>query len=203
MKIICVGQNYREHIRELGGTIPDEPVIFLKPDTALLLPGKPFFIPEWSEDLQYEAEVIFRICRVGKYIAPKFAHKYYDAVSVGIDFTARDLQRKFKKQGLPWECCKGFDGSAALGGWVPKEELPDPDNLHFELLKNGETVQSGCTADMIFKLDEIIAYASRFFTLKIGDIIYTGTPVGVGSVRPEDRLVGKIEGREVLSVKIK
>lgn len=203
MKIICVGQNYRKHITELDMEVPESPVIFLKPDTALLSCGQPFFIPEFSDDLQYECEVIFRICKVGKFIAEKFAPTYYDAISLGIDFTARDVQTDLRRKGLPWEICKGFDGSAALGKWIPKEELPEADKIRFSLWKNDRTVQQGNTADMIFGIDRIISYVSRFFTLKIGDIIYTGTPAGVGPVQAGDVLRAEIEGREVLNVRIK
>ena len=192
--------NYAQHNKELDGTLykPETPVIFTKADSALLKDHKPFFIPDWCEQVDYETEIVVRICRLGKGIPERFAHRYYDAVTVGIDFTARDWQRKFRSQGLPWELCKGFDGSAAIGEWVPKERFRDIQALPFHLDINGKTVQEGCTADMLFRIDELIAYISQFFTLKTGDILYTGTPVGVGPVHIDDHLEGFIEDLKVM-----
>jgi len=203
MKIICIGRNYTDHIAELENEKPENPVVFLKPDTAILLKGQPFFIPDFSQDVHHEVEVLVRINRIGKHIQPKFAHKYYDEIGLGIDFTARDLQAQLKAKGLPWEKAKGFDGAAVVGKWVAKAELPQVDELQFSLRKNGETVQAGNTALMLWKIDELIAYVSQFFTLKIGDIIFTGTPAGVGPVAINDVLVGELEGRELFNIKVK
>ncbi|MBO5181422.1 MAG: fumarylacetoacetate hydrolase family protein [Paraprevotella sp.] len=205
MKIIAVGMNYAAHNKELDGTlsIPEEPVIFSKADSALLKDGKPFFIPDFTEQCEYETELVVRICRLGKSIAPRFAHRYYDAVTVGIDFTARDMQRRFRAEGRPWELCKGFDGSAVVGTFVPVEEWPDIQRLSFRLDVNGQTVQSGCSADMIFTVDELVAYVSRFYTLKMGDLIYTGTPAGVGPVHINDHLEGYIEERKLLDFNVR
>ena len=203
MKIICIGRNYTDHIAELENEKPENPVVFLKPDTAILLKGQPFFIPDFSQDVHHEVEVLVRINRIGKHIQPKFAHKYYDEIGLGIDFTARDLQAQLKAKGLPWEKAKGFDGAAVVGKWVAKTELPQVDELQFSLRKNGETVQAGNTALMLWKIDELIAYVSQFFTLKIGDIIFTGTPAGVGPVTINDVLVGELEGRELFNIKVK
>jgi 2-keto-4-pentenoate hydratase/2-oxohepta-3-ene-1,7-dioic acid hydratase in catechol pathway len=200
MKIIAIGMNYVEHCHELHANeqLPQEPVIFLKPDSALLKDSKPFFIPDFSKQVDYETELVVRICRLGKNIAPRFAHRYYDAVTVGIDFTARDLQRKFRAEGKPWELSKGFDNSAAIGDFVPVERFKDVQNLDFHLDIDGNTVQKGNTRDMIFKIDEIIAYVSQFYTLKIGDLLYTGTPVGVGPVSIGNHLEGYLEGEKLL-----
>ena len=205
MKIIAVGMNYAEHNKELYGTLykPDEPVIFTKPDSALLKDGKPFFIPDFTQQCDYETELVVRICRLGKNIAPRFAHRYYDAVTVGIDFTARDMQRKFRKDGLPWELCKGFDGSAVIGDFIAKEELPAIQEIPFRLDINGETVQQGYSGDMIHSVDDIIAYVSRFFTLKIGDLLFTGTPVGVGTAEIGQHLQGYIQDRKVLDFNVR
>ena len=203
MKIICIGRNYTDHIAELENERPENPVVFLKPDTSILLKGQPFFIPDFSQDVHYEVEVLVRINRIGKHIQPKFAPKYYDEIGLGIDFTARDLQAQLKAKGLPWEKAKGFDGAAVVGKWVSKAELPQVDELQFSLRKNGETVQAGNTALMLWKIDELIAYVSQFFTLKIGDIIFTGTPAGVGPVAINDVLVGELEGRELFNIKVK
>ena len=201
MKIIAVGMNYADHVKELDGSFvrPEEPVIFLKPDSALLKDGKPFFIQE----VHYEAELVVRICRLGKNIAERFAHRYYDAVTVGIDFTARDLQRKFRSVGDPWELSKGFDSSAAIGDFVSVDKFQNLQNLNFHLDIDGRTVQSGNTADMVFKIDEVIAYVSRFFTLKIGDLLYTGTPVGVGPVHVDEHLQGYLEDEKLLDFYIR
>lgn len=197
MKIICVGQNYRQHNREMGraDVSPDDnPVLFLKPDSALLVNNKPFFIPDFSQNVHYEMEVVVKINRLGKNISERFSHRYYDEVTVGIDFTARDLQADLKKRGLPWEISKGFDNSAVLGQFVPKDSFAKSlDDLQFELRKNGDTVQKDNTSEMIHSVDKIIAYASRFFTLKIGDVIFTGTPAGVGKVEIDDHLEGYLE----------
>jgi len=203
MKIICIGRNYTDHIKELENEKPTDPVVFLKPDTSILLKGQPFFIPEFSQDVHHEVEVLVKINRIGKHIQPKFAHKYYDQIGLGIDFTARDLQAKLKAKGLPWEKAKGFDGAAVVGKWLPKESLPHVDDLTFSLTKNGGTVQSGSSSLMLWKIDELIAYVSQFFTLKIGDIIFTGTPAGVGPVAINDNLVGTLEGQELFSIKVK
>ena len=188
------------HNKELDGTLykPEAPVIFTKADSALLKDGKPFFIPDWSERVDYEAEIVVRICRLGKGIPTRFAHRYYDAVTVGIDFTARDWQEQARAKGLPWDVCKGFDGSAVIGQWVEKEKFRDVQALQFHLDINGTTVQQGCTSDMLYKIDELIAYISTYFTLKTGDLLYTGTPVGVGPVHIDDHLEGWVEDRKVL-----
>ena len=205
MKIIAIGMNYAEHNKELDNTLlkPEKPVIFMKPDSAILKDGTPFFIPEFTQRVDYETELVVRICRLGKHIAPRFAHRYYDAVTVGIDFTARDLQNDFRAQGLPWELCKGFDDSAVLGNFIPTEKLPDIQNLHFHLDIDGQTVQRGHTADMLFKVDEIIAYVSQFCTLKIGDLLFTGTPVGVGPVSVGQHLQGFLEGEKLLDFHVR
>ena len=200
MKIICIGMNYALHKEELGHTEAcPEPVIFMKPDSAILRDGKPFFLPDFSKNLQYETEVVVRISRLGKAISKKFVRRYYDAVTVGIDFTARDLQSKFRAQGHPWELSKGFDESAVIGEFVPLSEVGgEVQNLHFHLDIDGKTVQQGFTADMLFSVDEIICYVSQFMTLKIGDLIYTGTPVGVGPVSVGNHLQGFMEDKKLL-----
>ena len=203
MKIICIGRNYTKHIEELNNERPDEPVVFMKPDSAILLKQHPFVIPEFSEDIHHELEVIVKISKVGKYIEPKFAHKYYYEISVGIDFTARDLQQKLKDKGLPWEKAKAFDGSAVIGDFVSKSDFKSLDNLNFEMTNNGVTVQKGNTSFMLWKIDELIAYVSQFFTLKIGDIIFTGTPEGVAVVRPDDVLEGYLEGNKLFRIQVK
>lgn len=205
MKIIAVGMNYAQHNRELGHTQENrEPVIFMKPDSAILKDGKPFFVPDFSHEVHYETEVVVRICRLGKNIAPRFAHRYYDAVTVGIDFTARDLQRKFREAGNPWELCKGFDNSAAIGTFISLEQAGgDLQNLDFHLDIDGCEVQRGNTADMLFKIDDIIAYVSRFMTLKIGDLLFTGTPAGVGPVSVGQHLQGYLDGEKLLDFHIR
>lgn len=205
MKIFAVGMNYLQHNKELDGALykPETPVIFTKADSALLKDHKPFFIPDWTEQVDYEAEIVVRICRLGKSIPERFAHRYYDAVTVGIDFTARDLQRRLRAEGKPWELCKGFDGSAAIGDWVAIEKFRDIQALRFRLDINGATAQEGCTSDMIFKIDYLIAYISQFFTLKTGDLLYTGTPAGTGPVKIDDHLTGYIEDRKVLEFNCK
>ena len=205
MKIFAVGMNYLEHNKELHGSLykPESPVIFTKADSALLKDHKPFFIPDHLGRIDYETELVVRISRLGKTIPQRFASRYYDAVTVGIDFTARELQAKLRKEGKPWELCKGFDGSAAIGEWAPVDKFRDIQAIHFRLDINGRTVQEGCTSDMLYKVDELIAYISQFFTLKTGDILYTGTPAGVGPVSIDDRLEGYIEDRRVLEFKCK
>jgi 2-keto-4-pentenoate hydratase/2-oxohepta-3-ene-1,7-dioic acid hydratase in catechol pathway len=200
MKIFAVGMNYIQHNKELDGTLykPEAPVIFTKADSALLKDGKPFFIPDWSERVDYEAELVVRICRLGKGIPARFAHRYYDAVTVGIDFTARDWQEKARREGKPWEICKGFDGSAVIGKWIDIDIYREVQAIHFHLDINGQTVQKGYTGDMLYKVDELIAYISTFFTLKTGDLLYTGTPAGVGPVKINDHLEGWLEDRKVL-----
>lgn len=205
MKIFAIGMNYLLHNKELEGALykPEEPVIFLKADSSLLMNRKPFFLPDHLGQIDYETEIVVRINRVGKTIAQKFAHRYYDAVTVGIDFTARDLQKKLRSEGKPWDLCKGFDGAAAIGEWIPKDEFSDMQNLNFHLDINGQTVQQGNTSDMLYKIDEIISYISQFYTLKTGDILYTGTPVGVGPVQINDHLEGYLEDRKVMDFKVK
>ena len=200
MKIFAVGMNYIQHNKELDGALytPEEPVIFTKADSALLKAHKPFFVPDFMGRIDYETELVVRICRLGKTIPERFAHRYYDALTVGIDFTARDLQRQLRAKGQPWEICKGFDGSAVIGQWIEKEQWRDIQNVNFHLDINGTTVQKGCSSDMIYGVDELIAYISKFFTLKTGDLLYTGTPVGVGPVKVGDHLEGFLEDRKVL-----
>ncbi|MCF6348419.1 MAG: fumarylacetoacetate hydrolase family protein [Flavobacteriaceae bacterium] len=202
MKIICIGRNYAKHIEELANEKPTEPVVFLKPDSAILPKKMPFFMPPFSNDIHYEVEVLIKINKVGKYIDPKFAHKYYDEVGLGIDFTARDIQVQCKEKGLPWEKAKAFDGSAVVSNFYPKEQF-DLENLQFQLVQNNIVVQDGNTNAMLWKIDELIAYISQFFTLKKGDIIFTGTPAGVGKVAENDILIGKLEDKEVFQVKVK
>lgn len=203
MKIICIGRNYANHIEELQNERPTEPVIFMKPDSAILLKQHPFVIPEFSEDIHHEIEIIVKINKVGKYIEPKFAHKYYEEISVGIDFTARDLQAKLKAKGLPWEKAKAFDGSAVIGDFLQKEQFSSLENLTFELTNNGKTVQISNSRYMLWKIDELISYVSQFFTLKIGDIIFTGTPEGVAAVKPDDVLEGFLEGQKLFRIQVK
>jgi acylpyruvate hydrolase len=203
MKILCIGRNYADHAKELQNDVPKEPVIFMKPKSALLLPEKPLYYPEFTDDLQYECEVVIRINKNGKFIQEKFARKYYEEVTLGIDFTARDLQREQQKKGLPWEIAKAFDGSAAVGKFVPITAETDVNNLAFQLKLNGETVQDGHTRDMLFPVDKIIAYVSQYFTINIGDLIFTGTPAGVGQVMGGDKLEGILQGNKVLEVDVR
>ena len=205
MKIFAVGMNYLEHNKELHGSLfkPEEPVIFTKADSAVLKDHKPFFIPDHMGRIDYETEIVVRISKLGKNISERFAHRYYDAVTVGIDFTARELQKKLRSEGKPWDLCKGFDGSAALGEWVSIEKFRDIQAIHFHLDINGNTVQEGCTSDMLYRVDQLIAYISQYFTLKTGDILYTGTPAGVGPVHIDDHLEGYIEDRKVLEFNCK
>lgn len=203
MKIICIGRNYTNHIAELQNERPTEPVVFMKPDSAVLLKQHPFVLPEFSNEVHHEIELVVKINKVGKYIEPKFAHKYYDEISVGIDFTARDLQDQLKAKGLPWEKAKAFDGSAVIGEFVSKEQFASLDDVNFELLKNGQVAQKGNSSLMLWKIDELIAYVSQFFTLKIGDIIFTGTPAGVAAVQPNDVLEGYLEGQQLFRIQVK
>jgi 2-keto-4-pentenoate hydratase/2-oxohepta-3-ene-1,7-dioic acid hydratase in catechol pathway len=203
MKIICIGRNYAAHIEELDNERPKDPVLFLKPDTSILLNKNPFFIPEFSNDVQYEVEILVKIKKLGKYIDQKFAHKYYDEIGLGIDFTARDLQQQLKEKGLPWEKAKAFDGAAVIGNFLQKSTFKSVDNINFMLKKNGMAVQEGNTSLMLWKIDALIEYISKYFTLKIGDVIFTGTPSGVGKVMPNDLLTGLIEDKELFSIKVK
>ncbi|MDD2283785.1 MAG: fumarylacetoacetate hydrolase family protein [Paludibacter sp.] len=203
MKILAIGQNYVEHNKELNSKNPVEPVVFMKPDSALLKNNKPFFIPDFTEELHYETELIIKINRLGKNIARKYAYRYYGEVGLGVDFTARDIQRKLKANGHPWEICKAFDHSAVIGNFMPVTEIEDIQNIEFHLDINGKTVQKGNSKDMIFPVDELIAYTSKFFTLKIGDILFTGTPVGVGKVQVGDRLEGYMFDKKMFDFKIK
>ena len=205
MKIFAVGMNYVEHNKELHGTLykPENPVIFMKADSALLKDHKPFFVPDHLGRIEYEGELVLRICRLGKSIPRRFAHRYYDAATVGIDFTARDLQKKLRAEGLPWELSKSFDGAAAIGEWVSADKFRDLQMLSFRLDKNGKTVQQALTSDMLFKIDDLIAYISQFFPLKTGDLLFTGTPAGVGEVAVDDHLEGYIEDRKVLDFRCK
>ena len=203
MKIICIGRNYFEHIEELNNSKPKSPVIFIKPDSAIILKNHPFYIPEYTNEVNYEVELILKICKLGKSVDKKFAHKYYKQIGLGIDFTARDLQFELKSNGLPWEKSKAFDGSALIGNWIDKTEFADINNIDFSLKKNGNIVQNGNSSKMIWKFDELISDISKYFTLKIGDIIFTGTPSGVGKVNINDRLEGFIENRKNFNINIK
>ena len=203
MKIICVGRNYAAHAKELNNPVNEQPVIFLKPETAQNQQRQPFFLPDFSADIHYETEIVVKICKLGKNIQEKFAHKYYEEIGIGIDFTARDLQSELKSKGLPWELAKGFDGSAPVGKFLDKSTFEDVQNISFSLKKNGEQVQSGNTADMIFKIDTIIAFVSQYFTLKKGDLIFTGTPKGVGPIAKGDLLEGFIGENHLLTVKVR
>jgi 2-keto-4-pentenoate hydratase/2-oxohepta-3-ene-1,7-dioic acid hydratase in catechol pathway len=205
MKIFGIGMNYPAHNKELHGTLlnTEEPVVFTKADSALLTGGKPFFLPDFTERCDYETELVVRINHLGRSIPERFAHRYYDEVTVGVDFTARDVQQRLRQNGLPWDLSKGFDGSAAVGQWIPIEELPAVQNLHFHLDVNGQTVQQGDTAEMTFGVDRLVAFISQYFTLKTGDLIFTGTPAGVGPVQIDDHLTGYLEGQKVLEFNVK
>lgn len=203
MKIICVGRNYTDHIEELKNEKPADPVLFLKPDTSILLKKQPFFIPDFSQNVHHEVEILVKIKKIGKHIDRKFAHKYYDEIGLGIDFTARDLQASLKEKGLPWEKAKAFDGAAVIGTFLPKDTFKSVDDINFSLEKNGEIIQKTSTKLMLWKIDELIEYISKYFTLKIGDVIFTGTPAGVAKVDPDDKLKGYIEDKEVFSIKVK
>lgn len=203
MKLICIGRNYTEHIKELANERPEEPVVFIKPDSSVLPKEQDFYIPEFSKEIHYEVEVLVKIKKVGKHIDQKFAHTYYDEIGLGIDFTARDLQSKLKQKGLPWEKAKGFDGAAVIGQWLPKDRFEDINSIAFSLKKNQQVVQTGNTALMLWKIDELISYVSTYFMLKKGDIIFTGTPAGVGKIQANDYLTGVLEGHEMFHLKIK
>lgn len=203
MKLLCIGRNYAKHIEELANEKPDHPVVFLKPDSSILLKKHPFVIPEFSKDVHYEVEILVKIKKIGKYIDKKFAHTYYDEIGLGIDFTARDLQSDLKAKGLPWEKAKAFDGAAVIGNWLPKSDFDNVDNIAFSLQKNDTVVQDGNTEQMLWKIDELISYVSQYFTLKIGDIIFTGTPAGVGPVDVNDKLKGFIGDVEMFSIQVK
>lgn len=203
MKIICIGRNYADHISELNNERPTEPVIFMKPDSAILPNKNPFVIPAFSNDIHHEVEILVKICRVGKHIDAKFAHKYYEEIGLGIDFTARDVQSKLKEKGLPWEKAKAFDHSAVIGNFISKKNYSSLENINFELKSNQVTVQEGNTSLMLWKIDELIAYVSQYFTLKIGDIIFTGTPKGVAKVTECDVLEGFIEGESMFKIQIR
>lgn len=203
MKIICVGRNYEEHAKELKNPLPAEPIIFMKPDTALLRENKPFYLPDFAKFFHYEVELVIKISKMGKNIEPKFANRYYEEIGLGVDFTARDLQYELREKGLPWELAKGFDNSAVISDFLPKTDFENLENINFSLLLNNEVKQQGTSSDMISSIDEIVSYVSKFFTLKIGDLIYTGTPAGVGEVKIGDRLKGYIENREMFDFEIK
>jgi len=203
MKIIAIGRNYIDHAKELNNPVPENPVIFLKPDTAILKDNKDFYYPEFSQDIHYECELVFRVCNEGKHVSPKFAHKYYDAIGLGIDFTARDIQSKHKEKGLPWELAKAFDHSAVISPLIPKEEFSDLNNIQFSLKKNQEIVQEGNSKDMIFDIDSLIVYITKFITIRKGDLIYTGTPAGVGPIQIGDKLEGYLENKLMFSTHIK
>lgn len=204
MKIICIGRNYVAHAAELGNEVPDAPMIFMKPSTALLIDNKPLYYPDFTEDLHYEAELVLKICKNGRHVQPEFADSYYQQIGFGIDFTARDLQQKCKEKGHPWEVAKAWDHSAAISPeWIDVETFPDRKSIRFDMTLNGKTVQEGDSALMIYSFNDIICYASRFFRLQVGDYIYTGTPAGVGPVKPGDVLEGRIEGRKMLTCEIR
>ena len=203
MKLICIGRNYAAHIDELNNERPEEPVVFIKPDSAVLPKEQDFYIPEFSNDVHYEVEVLVKIKKVGKHIAQEFAHRYYDEISLGIDFTARDVQSHLKAKGLPWEKAKGFDGAAVIGKWIDKNKYENLDKLGFSLLKNGEIVQDGHTSLMLWKIDELISFVSTYFTLKKGDVIFTGTPAGVGRVTANDYLEGRIGDEEFFTINVR
>lgn len=203
MKIICIGRNYAEHAKELNNAVPEEPVLFMKGRNALLVADKPLYYPEFTDNLHYEGEVVVKISKNGKFIHERYANKYFNEVTIGIDFTARDVQQRLKEKGLPWEIAKAFDGSAAVGNFIPLTEDMNVQQLDFSLKLNGKTVQQANTSDMIFTIPQIISYASRFFTLNIGDLIFTGTPAGVGPVSVYDRLEGFLDGEQLLEMEIK
>lgn len=203
MKVIAVGRNYVDHAKELNNPVPSSPVIFMKPDTAVLKDNKDFYYPAFSTDVHYEVELVLRICNEGKHVSTKFAHKYYDAIGLGIDFTARDIQAKHKEKGLPWELAKSFDHSAVIGQFIPKEQFADEKNINFSMQKNGTRVQEGNTRDMIFDFSTLIAFISQYITLRKGDLIYTGTPVGVGPIAIGDKFTGFVEDQQLFSCLIK
>ena len=203
MKIFCIGRNYTDHAKELGNAVPDEPVIFMKPKSALLQPHTPFYYPEFTNELHYECELVLRICKNGKYIQEKFANKYYDAVTVGIDFTARDIQNQLKEKGLPWEKAKAWDNSAAIGKWVPVAEIKNRKDIPFGVFKNKEQVQKGASSQMIFSFDFLVSYISNYFSINIGDLIFTVTPAGVGELVVGDEVEGYLEDAQLLALEVK
>ena len=203
MKIFCIGRNYADHAKELNNPIPTEPIIFMKPLTAMMVGNKPLYFPDFTNDLHYEGEIVLRVCKNGRSVQPEFAHRYYDSIAFGIDFTARDLQDKLKQKGQPWEIAKGFDRSAPISPWIPIEEIKDRNDIHFQLKKNGEVVQDGHTRDLIFNFDTLICHISRYFTIQKSDLIFTGTPAGVGPVQIGDVLEGFIEDRHLLTCAIR
>ncbi len=203
MKIFCIGRNYADHAKELNNPIPSEPIIFMKPLTAMMVGNKPLYFPDFTNDLHYEGEIVLRVCKNGRSVQPEFAHRYYDSIAFGIDFTARDLQDKLKQKGQPWEIAKGFDRSAPISPWIPIEEIKDRNDIHFQLKKNGEVVQDGHTRDLIFNFDTLICHISRYFTVQKSDLIFTGTPAGVGPVQIGDVLEGFIEDRHLLTCAIR
>ncbi|MCB0685681.1 MAG: fumarylacetoacetate hydrolase family protein [Saprospiraceae bacterium] len=203
MKIICIGRNYVDHAKELNNPLPTKPIIFMKPPTALLIDDRPFYYPDFTKNLHHEAEIVLKICKNGRHVEPQFASTYYQEIGFGIDFTARDLQDQLKAKGHPWEIAKAFDFSAPISRFISLDSIPDRNNIHFRMTKNGETVQEGSTADLIFSFDQLICHISRFFRLQIGDYIFTGTPAGVGPVQIGDTLVGSIEDNELLTCEIK
>jgi 2-keto-4-pentenoate hydratase/2-oxohepta-3-ene-1,7-dioic acid hydratase in catechol pathway len=203
MKIFCIGRNYALHAKELGNAVPESPVVFMKPPTALLKNNMPFYYPEFSESIEFEGEIVLKICKNGKHIQPKFASDYYHEITIGIDFTARDLQSKLKEKGLPWELAKAFDNSAVIGDFVSINSLTDKDAIHFDLRKNGDVVQSGNTADVIFQFDALICFISQYFTLQTGDLIFTGTPAGVGKIAIGETYAGFVEGKKLFECEIK
>ncbi len=203
MKIFCIGRNYADHAKELNNPIPTEPIIFMKPLTAMMVGNKPLYFPDFTNDLHYEGEIVLRVCKNGRSVQPEFANRYYDSIAFGIDFTARDLQDKLKQKGQPWEIAKGFDRSAPISPWIPIEEIKDRNDIHFQLKKNGEVVQDGHTRDLIFNFDTLICHISRYFTVQKSDLIFTGTPAGVGPVQIGDVLEGFIEDRHLLTCAIR
>jgi 2-keto-4-pentenoate hydratase/2-oxohepta-3-ene-1,7-dioic acid hydratase in catechol pathway len=203
MKIICIGRNFVNHARELNNPVPQDPIYFLKPDSCIIRNNKPFYLPDFSNNLHHEVEVVIKICRLGKHIEPKFAHRYYKEVGLGIDFTARDLQDKMRAEGKPWEISKAFDGAAPISKFISIDQLKNKDAINFHLIVNGKTVQQGNTRDLIFSVDQLIAYVSRFMTLKMGDLLFTGTPAGVGPVHINDHLEAFLEGKKMLDFWVK
>jgi acylpyruvate hydrolase len=203
MKIICIGRNYADHAKELNNSVPEKPIFFMKPDSSLLINNNPFFYPDFSNEIHYETEIVLKISKLGKSIQKQFAHRYYNEIGIGIDFTARDLQQTCKKEGHPWEIAKAFDQSAVIGKFIPLTSLPDPMSVKFQLSLNNQTVQSGNTKDLLFSFDELISYVSTFLTLKTGDLIFTGTPAGVGPVKIGDHLVASVEGQVLLDFRVK
>lgn len=203
MKIICIGMNYHAHLAEMNNPVPDVPVYFMKPETALIRAGLPFFVPDFSNEVHYEVELVLSISKLGKHIQERFAHTYYQEIGIGIDFTARDIQRKCREKGLPWEMAKSFDGSGPVSKFIPLSSLENPQDIAFSLRKNGELVQQGRSSDMIFNFNQLISYVSKFSTLKMGDLMFTGTPSGVGPVQPGDRLEAYLENKKMLDIKVK